>query len=261
MGGSTEVQAPQPSAEERELQQIQINQIREQEAEQAQLRPFQLQSLGLIEEDGALRRITEEERIGGLTESQRETEDIAGLQRDRQLLALKGEIPLTESFRQSKRDQFERFKEAQARQGNFITGDNPEDATGTGTAGIEALRQFKERFGILEEAQRRGEIQSGTANLLATQSGITGVRQQNIQNQIAFPQRRSGFLSSIGQAFQPFQFNRNQQFQANQQNAQNQGGFLSDIGSLAGTLLTSPLGGTLLGKAGSSALNFAKNLF
>ncbi len=237
---STKVEAPQPSAEERELQTIQLNQIREQEAEQAQLRPFQLESLGLIEETDeagatSLRKLTEDERRATLSPSQQRQEDIRTAQEERSLLALKGEIPLTESFRQQKQSQFERFKEAQARIGNFITGDTPEDASATGTSGIQALRQFKERFGILEEAQRRGEIQSGVGNLLAIQSGVTGVQQQQLQQQIAFPQRRAGFLSSVGQAFQPFQFNRNLQFQANQQTAANKAQFTSDLFSLAGT--------------------------
>ncbi len=78
---STKVEAPQPSAEERELQTIQLNQIREQEAEQAQLRPFQLESLGLIEETDeagatSLRKLTEDERRATLSPSQQRQEDI-----------------------------------------------------------------------------------------------------------------------------------------------------------------------------------------
>ena len=279
--GDTTVEAPQPTAQERELQDIQLRTLRQTEREQRELRPFVLQSLGLIEEVGAenaeiraaidrktqeridrfggppgtpggedayqmdleiarlnedviqstktLRKQTEEERMAGLTTSELKQEEISGLQQERQLLALKGELPLTEAFTQQKKSQFEQFKEAQARQGNIITGDTPEEAVAQSSPGIQALRQFRERFGMLEEAQRRGEIQSGTANLLATQQGMAGRQQQQFGQRIAFPQRSAGFLTQAGQAQQPFQFQRGLEFQAGQQTAANRSQLTSDI--------------------------------
>jgi hypothetical protein len=274
----TTVEAPEISAKERDLQTLRLRQLRAQEREQLALRPFQLQTLGLIEEDiktpeieanlaaklqeyneaisredwgtasrlgteyedmvartKQVRRLTEEERVAGLTPSQLRQEEIRGLQEERQLLALKGELPLTEQFTQQKKSQFEQFKEAQARQGNIITGDTPEEAVAQSSPGIQALRQFRERFGILEEAQRRGEIQSGTANLLALQGGISARQQQQLQQQIAFPGRRAGFLTQLGQAQQPFQFQRGLQFQAGQQTAANRAQLFGDIAGAFGT--------------------------
>ena len=317
-GGDTTVEAPQPSEEERALQAKQLELIEQEEADTAALRPFLLQSLGLIEDpaltaeeqtefdaltakrdaqgeiqkqkkqEGAtafisffgakdkedvseevtviagedftdadaarlaelqakqdegvvLREMTEEEIDSGLTPSELRQKEIQTLTEERQILALKGELPISEAFKQQKQNEWEKFKEANAQKGIVIEGDTPEEGVSTSSPGIQAIRQFNERFDIVEDAQRRGEISQGTANLASITGTISGTKQQEFNNFIGFPGRTAGTSQRVGAAFQPFQFNSQMQFDANQANAANSAAntqaLLGGFGSLAGGFL------------------------
>ena len=92
----TKVEAPQPSAEETQLQQIQLELAQRQAEQQQAIEPFQLQAAGLVKEpDGTLRRQTEEERVAGQTDLQRQQEGVQRGLLERQQQALAGEVPIS----------------------------------------------------------------------------------------------------------------------------------------------------------------------
>ncbi|MFQ5915724.1 MAG: hypothetical protein ACE5JS_21335, partial [Nitrospinota bacterium] len=231
MGGSTRVEAPQPSPEEIAIQREQLELMRQSRREQDLLRPFVLQQLGLVEVGGeniaaleakrrqledalgdlpelspadalrdpgawatragieraiadinmqieaarsgaTYRRMTEEERLAGMTPVERQAHENLKLRLEREERALRGELPVSEGLIQTKEREFRQFKEAMARAGNPIEGETPETATATTTPGVQALRAFRERFGVLEEAERRGELTAGSSAILQ-RMGIT----------------------------------------------------------------------------------------
>jgi uncharacterized protein YcfJ len=133
------------------------------------LQPFVLQSLRLVEDTpgGALRRMTEDEFKATLTGQERLAYDNTTLALERETKALKGELPLSAAGQQRKRDEFTAFKEQMARGGNPIEGDVPGTASASTTAGAQALKAFNERWGLVEEAERRGELTSGSQSVLA----------------------------------------------------------------------------------------------
>lgn len=239
MGGDTEVQAPQPTSEEVAIQREQLTILKEQRAEQELFKPLIMQQMGLVEEDGTLRRMTAEERTAVMTPSEIKQQEIIGLQQERQVRGLKGEIPVSEATSQRKSEEFRSFKEAMSRAGNPITGDTPETATSQTTAGIQSLSAFKKRWGLLEEAERRGELTAGTSALLSTLGTTAGLGQQKVAQFGAFPQRQAGLFQQYGQALQPYQFQRGLQFQATQQTAlnkaQQRAGLMQAIGTAVGT--------------------------
>lgn len=184
---------------------------------------------------GTLRQMTEEERLTGMTELQRKQYDITSLELDRQQRALRGELPVTEALTQQKKKEFEIFKEAQARQGNIITGDTPEEAVAQSTSGIQSLRQFRERYGVLEEAQRFGQLERGTGAVGAQYGLLANIPQQRIGQLTAFPQRNLGFLTAGQNLMQPYQQQRYGEYQAGEAQRGREAGLLSDIGRFAGT--------------------------
>jgi len=132
------------------------------------LKPFVLGSMRLLEEPGGtIRRMTEDEYVATLSPNERSSYENLQLGLERERRALKGELPLSEAGQRQKRDEFTAFKEQMARSGNPIEGDTPESASTTTTAGAQALKAFTERWGLVQEAERRGELTAGSQAVLA----------------------------------------------------------------------------------------------
>jgi len=234
--GSTKVEAPEVTKEERELQKLQLEIVKRQMAEDELLRPFVLESMRLVETpEGTLRQMTEEEYTATLSPVELANYQNLQLQIERQRKALMGELPLTEALTQQKATEFKSFKEAMARAGNPIEGDEPGSAIAQTTSGIQALKTFNERWGLVEDAERRGELTLGQQTLTQTLGVASDIGQRDWSQQAAFPQRTAGLLTGIGQALQPYQFQRQMEYQANAQNAMNRAGILGGIGNLLGT--------------------------
>lgn len=243
--GSTKVNVPGPTAEEIEIQKIQLDLLRQSRADEKALRPFVLQSLRLVEQPGAegapaiLRRMTDEEFLTSLSPSERASEENLRLAQEREAKALRGELPLTESGQRQKREEFASFKEAMARAGNPITGDTPESATATTTAGIQGLRAFNERFGLLEEAERRGELTGGTQAVLARLGVTSDIGARRTGMLTGFPTTSLALAQGAGTLLQPYQQQRALEFQAAQQTAANraatQAALIGAAGQIVGT--------------------------
>jgi hypothetical protein len=92
----------------------------------------------------------------------------AGILSARRLVAaLKGELPVSKQSQDRKMRDFALLKEMAGRQGTTIEGDDPCSASADSTAGAAMLREFNSRWDYAEELERRGEIDSGTAQNLA----------------------------------------------------------------------------------------------
>lgn len=241
MGKGTTVEAPKPSAQEIEIQKQQLEILKEQRAESELLKPFILQSMQLTEtEEGGLRRLSEEEYLETLTPTQQTAFSNLKLQQERQTKALKGELPITEGTLQRKQEEFERFREAMARKGTPISGDTLENATGTSTSAIQALKAFKERWQLVESAERQGELTTGQSAILQSMGVASDIGQRRISNLAQFPQRQTGTFQAFSQALQPYQYQRGLVTQADiasaRSSATETAGLYGAIGTGAGIL-------------------------
>lgn len=227
--GSTTVSAPQPSAEERELQTMQLNLARQEAAQQEALRPFMLQNQGLTQdpETGEIRRLSPEELEAQRTPGEQRAFDITRESQERQLAALKGELPVSPALEAELEQQQTQLRENLSRRlgGGFETT----------TAGIQSLGEFQKRTGLLREEARRGQISSGQGILQSRLAGQLGQQGAQFGQLQGIGQGSLGLLGGLGQAQQGFQFDRNLQFQAAQQTAANRAGVIGSIFGAAGT--------------------------
>jgi hypothetical protein len=212
----TKVEAPQPSAEERELQQLSLTLAKEQTAQRETERPFQLAAMGLVEEpDGTLRRQTEEERVAGQTELQQQQEGVQRGLLERQQQALAGELPVSPALEQDLARQQGLMEEQISRTGRR-----------GGTLGLRQRSNFEQRAGLVREEARRGLITGLTGSSLGfAQLGGQQAGQQFGQLQ-GVGGAAQGTMGLLGAAAQPFQNQRMLEFQAQQQTAQNRAGLI-----------------------------------
>ncbi|MEE8382228.1 MAG: hypothetical protein V3R78_10200 [Thermodesulfobacteriota bacterium] len=224
----TKVEAPQPSAEETQLQQMQLQLAQRQATQQQALEPFQLQAAGLVKEpDGTLRRQTEEERVAGQTELQRQQEGVQRSLLERQQMALAGELPVSPAL------------EAQlGREGGLLEEQISRSGRRGGTLGTRQRSLFKTRADLVREEARRGQITGLTGSSLGF-AGLSGQQQaQQFGGLQGLGQGAQGTLGLLQGAAQPFQQQRMLEFQASQQTAANRAGLigagLGAVGTVAG---------------------------
>lgn len=167
---------------------------------------------------------------------QKSQTEVSLLQAQKLKLALEGNAPVSQGTIQRKAQEFQAFKEQAARNGNPIFGDTPEEAFSTSTSGTQALKGFNDNWKLVEDAERRGEVAQGFGNLATgVQSG--GMAQSVLRGGV--PDLGTGRqLPMYTQAMQPYQFQRQGQFQASMANAQadatREAGMMSMVGSIAG---------------------------
>jgi hypothetical protein len=221
-----------------------------------------------------------QQNLAGPGELQKKQDTIANLQADRLTSALKGELPISPALTQRKNQDFQQLKESLARSGHVITGDSPDEAQGFSTPAIQSLESFKKTYGLLEDQERRGEIDAGTQANIA-QYGLLSADQQNKLGQALtlrgltgtgdaslgyatgangagpaslLPQYQSLSSGYAGMA-QPYQYQRGMQYQTGLQNASNAAAGNASIYQLLGTGLGS--GAALLAL---SSRRFKKNI-
>ena len=281
-GGGGGTSAPKPTAEEIELQQLQIEALKGTRTVNELLTPLMLQSLGLVAEDyvpghygitqvtnpewtrwsnssrgmnqitgeynsdargveppktidketwiqsntSGYRRMTEDERLAVMSPTERANYDILKLQQDRMTKALKGELPISPALEEDIAKQEAGLEESLSRR----LGSGWE----TSTPGIQAKSEFDKRSGLLREEARRGELTTGQGLLLAQQGYMSGARQEEQAGYTGYGNRLFPLMQGAGAAQQPYQFNRQLGFQANQVDAQSSGKTWGAVGSLAG---------------------------
>lgn len=241
-----DVEAPEPSPEERELQTLQLDLARQQAAQQEALQPFILQNQGLTQdpETGELRRLTPEELEAGRTPGEQRAFDITRESQERQLAALRGELPVSPALEQELQQQQTRLEEGLSRRlgGGFATT----------TAGQQALARQQQTAGVLREEARRGQIGQGQGILASRLAGQLGQQGQQFGQFQGIGAGGLGLLGGLGQAQQGFQFNRQLEFQAAQQTQANRANQLAGIGQLVGTVGGAVLGGPIGAGIGAS---------
>ena len=190
-----------------------------------------------------------------------------GLQADRQEKALKGELPISEGTLQRKQEEFAALKERLTRAGNPVLGDTPETAYSPTTAGTQTLESFKRSYKLIEDSERQGELNQGSSALLGTlgltsnigntrlaQSYETGAAGVPYQNLVGGP---IGLINPSLQAQQPYQFNRDMQFQTGMQSAANAAAEKAGYLQLAGQTGAST---ALIAAAAMSSRSFKKDI-
>ena len=270
----TEAQKKQYEAMERQLalQARQMRLIEEEIAETRALRPLILQEMGIVAETDnkgtvKYRKMTEEEYKATLNPVELQAYENLKLALERQEKALRGELPISETTKQQKEQEFEQLKEAMARAGHTITGDTPETATADTTAGIQSLKAFQQKWAVVEEAERRGELTAGAPAALQQFGMVSDTEARRTELMAGYPQLRTGLaagygsqvvplttgipqsagilsqyqplLSGYSSLLQPYQYQRGLEFQANvanaQARAQSQSSLFGGLGSLLGT--------------------------
>ena len=272
-GGGYE--APEPTAEEKELMQEQLASIRETKQTYAKLDPLLLESMGIKEEstpghyetktryvtkrerrqglvqsfhtvtvpeqyqewvpgETTYRRMTEEESIAAMSPTEKGAYDILGLQQERQIKALKGELPVSPALEA----EIEKKKAGLIENLSGRLGPNWQ----TSTAGIQTMSEFNKTAGLLREEARRGEIAQGAGQTLAGQEAQQGAA---LAKQTAYGNYANRMLPLTGaatDAMQPYQYYAGLQNQAAQYNAQasaaQQAGLMGGLGQLAGAGLS-----------------------
>lgn len=159
--------------------------------------------------------------------------EIGLLQADRLEKALRGELPISEGTTQRKATEFNLLKESAARRGIEIQGDSVDAATSDSTSGNELVGQFKRTYGLLEDAERRGEI-AGVSGINLGAPTLSLAASGNSYGPGSIAQGYAQGAGLISSALQPYQFNRQLQSQVDQQNAVNRAQQRSDYAGLIG---------------------------
>ena len=236
--GKGDVETPQMSQEEKDLLKLESQALTDQIAFNEKMMPIYAHQMHYKIEGGEWIQMTDNEWYNSAmtTDRQRQEWDIAGKQMKRYEQALAGEIPLTQQMKDQKQTEFRQLADASG-----ITGDTVENAQAEDTIGVQKLGEFQKRWGLVEEAQRYGEL------------GITGqamLQSQGLTNNLAT--QKVGTLSGIGNwsnnvnfgsLLQPYQAYNEMGYQSQAQNqsnqSQQQGSLFNLIGLLAGSYLKS----------------------
>lgn len=228
-----------------EIQDIQLQQLRQAQQLGQQFLPQQLAQLGFAQdEQGAIRRLTPEEASAALSpEQQRAQANIAQLQ-ERLRAGLAGELPVSPGLEADIEKQQNILQESIARRGQQ-----------RGTAEAQRQGQFQRASLIAREEGRRADI-SQTANILAQQRGLgENVLGQRLAQLQGIAQGGLPLIGAGATALQPSLQQQQLGFQANQLQQQAQQGLVQGIGQLAGTLGSAALtGGLSLPFSGGTSL-------
>ena len=252
--GDTTVQAPKPTAEEIALQREQLNILQQQQAETEMMKPYVLSGMGLVEEDGTLRYMTEDERIAGMSELEKSQYDIAKQQQERLAKAYAGELDISPALEESLQQQEQQMSEALSQR----LGSNWMQTT----SGQQAMSEFQKNAELLREEARRGAM-STEGGLLLSNLGYLG-NTQGAQTTYAaqYPTRTSGLFQGYGVLQSPYQQQRQMEYQASianaQAKAQSQSGLMSGLGQLAGAGMQAY--GTYAGLAAMSDERLKENI-
>lgn len=152
--------------------------------------------------------------------------------KERERKALAGELPLTEAGQKRKAKERELTIEALRRKG----------VSENSTAWIQTMSEFDERWARIEEAERYGQIQQGTQDIL----GLSQLVAQDISNigaaYTGIQGGTQGLMHSYAGYMQPYTSYNMAGYQAQAANQAQSAGLLSSLFGAAGSI-----GGTALG--------------
>ena len=226
--GGTKVEAPQPTAAEQQLQTMQLDLLKKQSADNEALKPYIAQQMGFNYDSktGAYTKMTEAERVAAMTPDEKSNYDLLQMYNQRQKDALEGKLPVSPALENDLNLQQKQIEESLSQR----LGPNWRQTTG----GIQALKAFNEQSGLLKEEARRGQMTTGEGLYASRMGLVNNLNQQGTQNLQGWGSQNYNLLNAYGQAYQPYQFDRNMQFQATQQTAANRMGLISGAMQAAG---------------------------
>lgn len=169
-------------------------------------------------------------------------QDLVKAQLDRYEKALAGMLPVSEGTLQRKADEFKLLKENAARRGINIAGDTIDTATSDSTAGVGLLGQFKRSYGLIEDAERRGELAGSVNSGLGILSSAGGTN--------------PGLVNAYGSLAAPYANQRMLEYESAVNNfnykKQGQAGLLSGVGAIGGGVIGAFAGGPYGALAGAN---------
>ena len=189
------------------LKAAELSILQQQMADQAQMRPFQLQQMGLTSDGkGGLRRMTEDEMMQNMTPMEKEQYGLQKTLLDQQTQAAQGTLALPtwlqSDLDKTRTDQTEAISRAY--------GPN----ASASTAGIQAKTAQDVTSSQIKDAYAHGQQATG-AQLYSGYTGLTNqMNQQGLANYSAFPNTSGGILGNMNSFLQPYyqgQLGRQQQ--------------------------------------------------
>jgi hypothetical protein len=230
-GGGSAPAYPEPSEEELELLRLQLEWLKKMGADMEKMRPFLLQSMRLKEDDeGNLRRMTEDEYYGSLSEMEQGQYDLTIQAQERMAKAYAGELDVSPALEKQLGQSEEELEAA-------MSAKLGPDWKST-TSGMQAKAQFDESSNLIREEVRSGVISSGTGSQIANLQAMTGITQQQQGAYSGFPGQGGGLFAGAGQMAGYYGQERANQYGAQmnawQMQQQRQAGLMSGFGSLIG---------------------------
>lgn len=181
---------------------------------------------GIGEGSRQLERIPWEERMAGMDPQQRKAYELHDAYLDRQLSAIKGELPVSPALERDIKEQRGLMTEDLSRR----LGPSYKQST----AGVQTEAKFTESANIAKESARQGIIGQGEG----LRSSISGDLGRGSQSRVAglagAPQTFYAGVGAGGAALQPYQYQRGLESQAGMQTAANRAGRQAGLMTLAG---------------------------
>jgi hypothetical protein len=226
---------PEPTEQEQQIQNIQLQQYQQGQELQKQLMPFQLENMGLIRDKKTkkLREMTEEEKLAGMSESERQQYDISRLQQNRLEAALGGTLPVDPAMEENLKNEEGKLREYLSQ----TLGPEYEQST----AGIQALSKFQTQAESLRYSARRGEMDVASSGLLSNLGYLGNYNTQQWQQATQTPMGYGQYSGMGTGLLTPYMQQRQMQVQSGIAEGQAWGGLMKGVGELGGTAL---LGGT-----------------
>ncbi len=180
----------EPSAFEIALQSIFLSGLQQRVAETGDLRGAVDATLGYKRDaDGNLVELSDDERFESLNPEQQNMYSRLQEQNTRLERAFAGDLPVSERLKQRSEDQLRFIKEGRGRKGSAVTGDTLASAQGFDTPTIQTLGQANRTQGLLEDEERRGEIDKGFNNLFHGSGLLQASKEKDMTNRINAPAR------------------------------------------------------------------------
>lgn len=173
-------------------------------------------------------KLTEEERLAGMTESEKADYEISRKLQQRQLDALEGKLPVSPALESSLQTEQSALEEDLSAK----LGPNWKLSTPATTK----LGEFKKRADLVREEARRGMLDTASALSLAQGNKVAGNTATTIGQASQFPNRWGGLLQGYNTVMQPYQQDRAYEISGSMQSQANKAAMIGGLANMLGTL-------------------------
>lgn len=248
MSGPDSPSVPEPTAEEQALQQEQAELLRMQREELEQQSSLRDALIPELAQEMGFSAVMEDGEVVGFepTEMGQQRRELQSELLDRQLMALRGELPESPALERDIREQETALRERlRSKLGPGFE---------TSTPGLEAIGEMQEKALIARDAARRGDLTTASNIMQGMRAGTS----QRVGDLFGVTGATTGFGSlagGFGRAQLPFQDQRSAEFnaaQSRQQAQANQTRAFSSAGAGVGALAAGSVSGGLGAPAGAA---------